>query len=291
LKTKATLYHRLAITAALVLSSTTPAMAQEALTQVLAAGRINWTAATVRATGVATPAIDGRRASRQSPADVLDAARRSAEANLVATLNAICIGGDKRVADRTGQDAAFHEGLIALAQKAPVTRQAYLSDGTVEIELTMNMNGGFSQFVLPEEIRQVDSVTTIESADAPHGRVRGEPHTGLVIDARGIEARPCMVPVVVDENEAVVYGPAFVSREFAVSQQMSGFATSMAAARRDKRVGDRPLIVKAIRTGPGGDANLVIPSVAAARLRSSVVNLNFLKACRVSIVMDPQSHR
>jgi hypothetical protein len=288
LKTKATLYHRLVITVALVLSNTAPAIAQEALTQLLAAGCIDWTAATVRATGIAVPPVDGQRGSTQLPVDVLDAARRAAEANLVATLNAICVGGDNRVAGRAGQDAAFQEGLVSLAQKAPVTHQAYLSDGTVEIELTMKMNGGFSQFVLPEEIRQVDSVTTIASAGAPNRSVTGQPHTGLVIDAGGLGVRPCMVPLVVDENETVVYGPAFVSREFAVSQQMSGFATSVAAARRDQRVGDRPLIVKAIRSGPAGGANLVISSVDAARLRSSVVNLNFLKACRVSIVMDPQ---
>ncbi len=276
---------------ALVLSGMAPAVAQEALTQVLVTGCIDWSAATVRATGVATPATVDESASPASPADLLAAARRSAEANLVATLMDICIGNDTQVANRAGQDAAFHAGLISLAQKAPVTHQAYLSDGTVEIELTMTMSGGFSQFVLPEEIRQIDSVTTLLSSKEPYGGVAGEPHTGLVIDAGGLEARPCMVPVVVDENEKVVYGPAFVSREFAVSQGMSGFATTVAAARSDKRVGDRPLIVKAIRTGPAGNANLVISGTDAARLRSSVVNLNFLKACRVSIVIDPIAHR
>jgi hypothetical protein len=195
------------------------------------------------------------------------------------------------------QSTDFRDGLSTLARNASLSHQEYLSDGTVEIELTMNLTGGFSQFVLPEEIRQVDSVVTMTAAkpDAdkpssmPVNGSDGSPHTGLILDATGIGAKPSLVPVVVDESGDVVYGPAFVSREFAVSRGMSGFATTLAAARRDKRVGDRPLVVKAIRTRSTGATDLVVSSADGARLRSSVVHLNFLKACRVSIVMDPEA--
>jgi hypothetical protein len=40
----------------------------------------------------------------------------------------------------------FREGLEALAQNASVTDEEYLSDGTVQIALTMNLIGGFAQF-------------------------------------------------------------------------------------------------------------------------------------------------
>ena len=59
-------------------------------------------------------------------------------------------------------------------------------------------------------------------------------------------------------------------------------------ARGDERVGNHPMVVKAIRTHSTGETDLVISRADAAQLRSSVVHLNFLKACRVSIVMDPE---
>jgi len=130
------------------------------------------------------------------------------------------------------------------------------------------------------------SVKTNSAADADDS-TKQNPHTGLIIDATGIQAKPSLVPIVVDESGEVVYGPAFVSREFAVSRGMSGYATSVAAAREDKRIGTQPLVIKAIRTRATGPTDLVIANTDAARLRSSVVHLNFLRACRVMIVMDP----
>jgi hypothetical protein len=172
--------------------------------------------------------------SPDRPSERLDTARKRAESNLIETVGAIRINAVSRVADRVVQSPAFRDGLITLARNAAITRQEYLSDGTVEIELTMNLTGGFAQFVLPEEIRQVDSVVTMSAAQSGCGysrqcrwmeptasRTRADPY------ATGIGATPSLVPVVVDESGEVVYGPAFVSREFAVSRGMSGFATTL----------------------------------------------------------------
>lgn len=293
MKVKSILLHFLALSLLFVLPVAAPGMAGtagDALIQVLDTGRIDWSAGTVRATGVASPAInDGR--PPDSPPDILASARQMAHANLLETVAAIRINSVSRVADCVARSTAFRDGLATLSRNASLTHQKYLSDGTAEIELTMNLTGGFGQFVLPEEIRQVEPVTTMtasEPVSAPADGTGRDPYTGLILDATGIGAKPSLVPVVVDESGEAVYGPAFVSREFAVSRGMSGFATTLAAARSDKRVGSRPLVVKAIRTRSTGVTDLVISSADAARLRSSVVHLKFLKACRVSIVMDPE---
>lgn len=280
-----------------VLPLAAPCGASDTLIQRLDTGCVDWSAGTVRVTGVAAPTAVDDGGPPDRPEQRLDAARRAAQSNLMETVSAIRINAVSWVADRIARSPDFRNGMSALAQNAAITRQEYLSDGTVEIELTMNLTGGFGQFVLPEEIRQVDSVVTMTTAGAnvetpPNqagDRADNDPHTGLILDATGIGAIPSLVPVVVDESGDVVYGPAFVSREFAVSRGMSGFATTVAAARSDKRVGDRPLIVKALGTRSTAKTELVVSKADAARLRSSVVHLNFLKACRVSIVMDPKA--
>jgi hypothetical protein len=298
LKAKSTFHNILLLSLLLVLPLAADAVADGPLVEVLNTGCIDWSAGTIRVRGVATPATMDDNESLASPSDILDAARRAAQSNLIKTASVIPINAVSRIADRMAQSTDFRDGLTALARNASLTRQEYLSDGTVEIELTMTLTGGFSQFVLPEEIRQVDSVVTMTAVEPdanqpaiPVEGADGAAYTGLVIDATGIGARPSLVPVVVDESEDVVYGPAFVSREFAVSRGMCGFATTLAAARGDKRVGPRPLVIKAIRIRSTGATDLVVSSADGARLRSSVVHLNFLKACRVSIVMDPEADR
>ena len=277
----------------LVLPLAATGAASDSLIQELDSGCIDWGAGTVRVIGIGAPAPIADDQPPDSTSGVLDTARRMAQTNLLTTVNTIRINAVSRVADRVAQNPAFGDGLAALARNAAVTRQEYLSDGTLEIELTMNLTGGFGQFVLPEEIRQVEPLTTMtiaepaaESPAVQADSIDGGPFTGLILDATGIGAEPSLVPVIVDESDEVVYGPAFVSREFAVSRGMSGFAATLTAARNDKRVGKRPMIVKAIRTRSTGRTDLVISTADAARLRSSVDHLNFLKACRVSIVMD-----
>lgn len=292
LKAKLITLRLLALAALIVLPSNVSAEGQGNLVQCLDTGRIDWSTATVRARGIAVPpAVDGGHPP-EPPSDMIEAARRAAQSDLLRTVEAIRINDVFRVADQAAGDAAFREGLITLVRNASITHQDYLSNGTVEIELTMSLTGGFAQFVLPEEIRQVDSVVAMSSDEPEVKRPESEgadgPHTGLILDATGIDAMPSLVPAVVDESGQVVYGPAFVSREFAVSRGMCGFATTLADARSDSRVGARPLIVKAIRTRSTERTELVVASTDAARVRSSVVHLNFLKACRVNIVMDPQ---
>ena len=296
LKANFNFLHVLAVTLLLVLSLSARGVANDSLIQVLDAGCIDWSAETIRVSGVFAPATIDDGQSPDSPSDSLDVVRWIAQSNLLETIYAIRIDATSWVGDHVAQNAAFRNGLSTLARNASLTRQGYLSDGTVEIELTMKLTGGFSQFVLPEEIRQVDAVVTMTAAEpdaeAPLNVTDGTdsgPYTGLILDASGLGAKPSLVPVVVDEAGEVVYGPAFVSREFAVSRGMSGFATTLAAARNDKRVGSRPLVVKAIRTRSTGETDLVVSITDAARLRSSVVHLNFLKACRVSIVMDSET--
>ena len=263
------------------------AVANGALTQVLGKGRIDWSSRTATVLGTGAPGTS----QSVAPADALSAARGNAQANLLETIRTLRINANSYIADRISQDSNFLKGLMALIQNADISHQQYFSDGTVEIEMTMKLSGGFAQFVLPEEIRQVDSITAtagaIKQPLTSSMRDGDPPFTGLIVDAVGIDAEPSLAPLIVDESEETVYGPAFVSREFAVSLGMSGFAASLEAARSDKRVGEHPMIIKAIRTHRStGNTDLVISNTDAARLRSSAVYLEFLKACQVTIVMD-----
>jgi hypothetical protein len=111
-------------------------------------------------------------------------------------------------------------------------------------------------------------------------------NTGLVVDARGIQARPAMSPKIIDENGQEVYGTMQVDREIAVQQGMSGYSRDINTIRTNPRVTDNPLILKGLKTDGPGKSNIVIRNADAEQIRASRGSSEFLKNCRVMIVLD-----
>ncbi len=111
-------------------------------------------------------------------------------------------------------------------------------------------------------------------------------YTGMVVDARGIQARPAMSFRIFDEDGKEVYGLANVDRGFAVQQGMSGYTRDLTAAQSNQRVTANPVTVKALKTSGPGKSDLVIGNADAQRVRAAAENATFMKQCRVMIVLD-----
>ncbi|MBN2123081.1 MAG: hypothetical protein JW821_02205, partial [Deltaproteobacteria bacterium] len=110
--------------------------------------------------------------------------------------------------------------------------------------------------------------------------------TGFVVDCRGIEVKPALVPRIMDENGNVVYGSAYVSRDHAVKEGMVGYVQEIEAMGDHFRSGATPLVVKGIRTADAGATDIVISNADGARIRGSASNLELLQRCRVTILLD-----
>jgi hypothetical protein len=135
--------------------------------------------------------------------------------------------------------------------------------------------------MLPQDIQQVEPITPMTPAQQATGVL-----TGLVVDARGLAARPAMAPKITDEAGQEVYGSAFVSREYAVQQGMSGYGKDLETSKQNQRVADNPLTVRGLRSDGPGRSDIVISNAEAAKLRNASEHLSFLKKCRVMIVVD-----
>jgi len=245
-----------------------------------AKGVINWSKGTVQATGIGAPPekLYGKPSARPM---ALRAAKLDAYRNILEVLKGVRIDSTTIVRDYAVESDIIMSKVEGMVQGAEVVKKEYLSDGTVEITMQMSLHGGFSQLVLPAEIKPLDSIKSampLQSSSAVY--------TGLVVDARGLHARPAMSPKVQDENGQEVYGSAFVSREYAVQQGMSGYAKNVDAARTNQRVTDNPLLVKGLRVEGAGHSDIVISNADASMLRGASENLSFMKKCRVMIVVD-----
>jgi hypothetical protein len=243
-------------------------------------GVINWSKGVAQATGIGAPpeSMYGKPSARPM---ALRAAKLDAYRNILEVIRGVRIDSTTIVKDFAIQSDVIMSKVEGMVQGAEVVQKQYLSDGTVEITVEMSLRGGFSQLVLPEEIKPLDSVKPMVPVQSS-----SSVFTGLVVDARGLKTRPAMSPKILDENGQEVYGSAFVSREYAVQQGMSGYAKDLAAAVKNQRVTDNPLTVKGLRAEGAGNSDIVVSNADASQLRSASENLSFMKKCRVMIVVD-----
>jgi len=256
-------------------------------------GTIDWTTGVVEAKGIGEPAAytyyGKPQAHRQ---ETISNALNKARHNLLETVVSLRINSQSRVIDIIENYPLVMIQLRDMAQKAPEVQKLrkYRYDGMVEVWSQMKLNGGFSQLILPPEIRQIESIKQVLPRKSPtklrtHSR-SSEIFTGMVVDARGIQAVPVLAPKILDENLEEVFGPAYVSREFAVQYGMVRYTPDIWKAKLDPRVSDNPLIVKVLKSLWPDHSDYIISNADAAKLKSASEHLVFLKECRVIIVLD-----
>ena len=258
-------------------------------------GSVNWMSGVVEARGTEIPptyTYYGKPQTNQQK--TLARATRKAHHNLLETIVGLRINAESRVIDIVETYPAIMAQLRGMIQKAPeIEKLRQLQyDGTVDVWSRMNLNGGFSQLILPPEIRHIEpikQVVTPRSNKTTQTQSRSSRiHSGMVVDARGMRAVPVLVPKILDENLEEVFGPAYVSREFAVQHGVARYTTDIRKAKLNARVSENPLIVKALKVIWPGRCDFIISNADAAKLKSASEHLKFLKECRVIIVLDPR---
>ena len=260
-------------------------------------GSINWTKGIIQATGIGASPEEYYGKAQARPM-ALRAARIDAMRNLLEVTQGVRIDSATVVKNFAVTNDVIMAKVSGMVKGAQIVKQEYLSDGTVEVTMQMSLHGGFAQLILPQEIRQVEPIKSVPSlsveppkpspaipsktAEKPTSEI----YTGLVVNAIGLNARPAMSPKIIDETGQEVYGSAFVSREYAVQQGMSGYAKDITAAQSNPRVTNNPLTVKGLKTEGPGNSDIVISNADASKLRSASEHLSFMKKCRVMIVVD-----
>ncbi len=252
-------------------------------------GKINWTAAYIEVVGRgATPKrYVGKPNARPLS---LRAAKADASRRLMAIINEVRVSSAATVKDYLFQNNDLRIRLEGVARGARVVKREYLPEA-VKVTLRLPLHGDFSRVLIsriPVKKNMEAPVPAVSPVNQPVGLPAAPPavvYTGLMIDARGLQARPALLPKVVDESGHEVYGLMTADRKIAVAKGMAGYAGDQAAARSDSGVANNPLEVKGLKAeGPGG-ADIVVGNADAQAIRAAG-NMSFLKKCRVMIVLD-----
>jgi hypothetical protein len=250
-------------------------------------GLVNWTDGYVEAVGIGAPP-QRYIGTPQARPNALRAARVVAYRDLLEVVNGVRVDSTTTVKDFIVESDVINTKVEGIVKGAKVMKEEYMSDGTVEVTVRMPLSGNFASVIVPRilEKRQAPPPTPPPAPQAPAPAPASEVFTGLVVDARGIQARPAMSPRIIDEKGQEVYGSMNVEREYAVQQGMSGYARDLTAAQSNPRVTNNPVSVKGLRTEGAGRSDIVIANAEAERIRAGADNQGFLKKCRVMIVLD-----
>ncbi len=245
-------------------------------------GVIDWTNRTITSKGHANHDITKEVLSDNEKNMLYNKAKVSASKNLFISMGKIQINSKSNLEYYISSKQELLKQIQLMINNAQIIKKEYLKTGAAEITLQTKIDRGLAQLVLPEEIIQIEPIKTFTE---PPSKLQKDIFTGIIIDARGLKIHPVMSPRILDENSNEVYGPAFISREYAVQHGTAQYVSEIIS---NDRIGKKPIIVTGLKTLPNNNADIVISTADASKLHSSSQNLDLLHQGKVLIVIDSQ---
>ena len=260
------------------------AFSQGVVTQ-LENGSVDYSAQAINAIGIGfvpTNAVNAGQARRMA----LRIAKQDALRQLIEIVNGVTLTSETTMSGAMVDDVINTKvrGFIRGARQ--VGQPKYLSDTSVEVEFTVPMTGISDIILPPVTVATVAANNTggVGTTAAPTAAAGGV--SGLIIDARGLKARPAMAPRILDQNGNAIYGPGKYDRKYAVSNGVAGYSKTLEAAQKDPRVTGNPLVIKGVAISGTNRTDIVVSNSDVSRIDVADRNGNILKDCRVLILLD-----
>lgn len=281
-----------------------PLSAQNIEQDFTSVGKIDWTVRKLYAVGVANEPEGTDLSTRRAAA--IEQAKTDAFDKLMRLIGQIKIHGVLSGFDRL-RDRTTRERAATVAKRFTVVEVRQLPPNAINVKIEFDLAGTLSDILLPHVQREVEPVVSTEplcplcgrpwpkDKPVPEESVLVAPQdedgppsltfSGLLIDARGLNLVPALAPRIVDQDTNEVYDLSYVKRNYAVEIGLVEYARDEAVDEL-LRLGDNPYKTKAIGITGDYQTDLVIANGDARIIHGAAANKNFLKRCRVVILMD-----
>jgi hypothetical protein len=263
--------------ALLVFAAAVPAFAGDEVVVKVGHGEVNWTGKTITVTGSASPNLSK---GAVVPAQVRLGTERAAELDAYRKVLEIVKGvhvDSQNTVGATMQASpevkARVEGIIKGMKRIDTK---YYADGGVDVIVQVTLDGPVTEAVVKPPEKKA------ETAQAPAPPKEAEKWTGLIVDARGLKLVPALAPRLVDDAGKEIYGPGGVEPEVLKSSGMVAYFLNLDSAKKNAKVTDNPVVVKAQKLVENGKCDLVLGKDDAAKIAGTP----FLKKGRVVVVVD-----
>ena len=126
-------------------------------------------------------------------------------------------------------------------------------------------------------------------ADFPRSEIKASPtlYTSVIVDTRGLDIRPMLLPSIYNENGLEIFGKNFISGDDAVKYMPVSYAYSEREAMKHKKAGQHPFFCAALKNLNGSP---VLSDDDIRRIFSHKKNSSYIQKCRVIFIIDRQAH-
>lgn len=256
-----------------------------------AVGAVLWTKGYIEVVGEATCDMD----EALDEADCYLRGRRAAIAlaqeKLSETVNGIVIDGETLLKNELLRSSVLRTRTMGLVKGAAIVNEdrVKLEDGSILARVWMRLpmygEGGIAEPILAHaaELAAQRPVPTFSVAKPP---APSKNFTGIVVDASGIDAKPAQAPkLLVLEDLAAALSIEQIDLATARSIGVVEYAGSMEdALTLADRVGESPLVLKAVSSHGTTGCDLVISAEDGRRLAAADPDRAMIRACRVVFV-------
>lgn len=248
--------------------------------------RIDWQKNMITAIGVASIRMDYNgtpvNAYDETPTSInearrisYDSAKNIALEKITALLKDVRVTQDETVGSLLAKDSFTRKKLYDVFENAQVDHfpTGFESSGCrVKMHLGEIMNA--LPFTFPSRDFPERTDTPIETS-----------YTGIIIDSRGFETKPMMFPVIYNKNGLEIVSRHNINAAQAMKYGMVTYAANESEAKKNRRLGARPLYIVAIDENRGCP---VLSEKDARRMFSSRKTAQAIKECRIVFIIDKE---
>jgi hypothetical protein len=108
-------------------------------------------------------------------------------------------------------------------------------------------------------------------------------YTSLIVDTRGLNVKPMLLPVVYNENGLEVYSKDYISAVYAVKHNAVSYVYNEKEALKHIKAGEKPYFCVALKSIQGSP---VLSDDDLKKVYSDKKNLDSLRKCRVIFIID-----
>lgn len=185
--------------------------------------------------------------------------------------------------------------LLQKVQEAGITivKWVEFQDGRVQVMVAASFSA-FPEAVKslrppgegqPEPTSEQEGVKASVPSEQEEARAE-QTFTGLIVDARGLNARPALYPRILAEGGKTVYDIATPNPNAAIDEGLVEYQRALEEAQKLSRVGTNPIIVKAKQIGGKYGADIVLSEEDARKILDANRQGRFLSKAKVVVVID-----
>jgi len=199
----------------------------------------------------------------------------SGETKNEAVLNAV------KAAKKEFQDA-FSTGDPSVKAEGKADKVAALSKISEKDVAVQKTDSGYTAKVrVSKPFKEIMPAVMTTPSPAP-AQPKSSGYSSIIVDARGMGCKACLVPSIIDGNGKQLYGPRLVEKEAAING-MAVWVSTPEAARGSAKSGKNPLLIKAESVKE--QRQFVVSGDTAASV-DALSGTPVIRLCKVIFIVD-----